>query len=120
MHVSAIGIEQRAEPSGDVIAVRGELDLTNAQQLAEALAATATSAVVLDLSALAFLDSAGIRAIDRARSRLESEARRLLIVAPAESRAGWTFRVAGLADELVLESLEVAKALAGSGNGASP
>jgi anti-anti-sigma factor len=111
-------IEKRETTTADLLTLRGELDLTNARELADALAATPAETVILDLSELAFLDSAGIRAIDGARSRFELDGRRLLIVAPPESRAGWTFKVAGLADGTVLESVEAAEALASSDGGA--
>jgi anti-anti-sigma factor len=113
-------IERRREASGDVVGLRGELDLTNSHQLAEALAATSTQAVVLDLSLLAFVDSAGIRTIDRARRRFDEAGRRLLVVAPADSRAGWTFRVAGLGEGHVLGSMEHALAAAAESNGGRP
>ncbi len=117
MQGATLGVERHTTTSGDVVTLRGDLDLTNAGQLADALSATEAHAVILDLGGLAFVDSAGIRTIDRARSRFEEEGRRLLIVAPPESRAGWTFRVAGLADGTVLDSLELATALASSGDG---
>lgn len=117
MQGTAMGIERQQTTSGDVVALRGELDLTNAKQLADALSATSARTVILDLVGLAFVDSAGIRAIDGSRSRFEQDGRRLLIVAPPESRAGWTFRVAGLADWTVLESMEAAGALASRENG---
>lgn len=114
---TTLGVERHETAMGDVVALRGELDLTNARQLADALAGAPADTVILDLSELAFLDSAGIRAIDGVRGRFEQDRRRLLIVAPPESRAGWTFRVAGLADETVLESMEVAATRAASENG---
>jgi anti-anti-sigma factor len=89
--------------------VRGELDLTNASALDEALLQTSARAVILDLDGLDFVDSAGMRAIDRAHRRLADDGRMLLIVAPGESRAAWTFRVAGFADGAVLESVELAQ-----------
>jgi anti-sigma B factor antagonist len=105
-------IERRVEPNGDVVEVRGELDLTNASSLDEALSETTGSAVILDLAALAFIDSAGIRTIDQAHRRFTENGRKLLIVAGAESRAAWTFRVAGFADGFVLESVAEAQARA--------
>lgn len=117
MQRSAIGVQRRDGDRGEIVAVRGEVDLTNADQLGEALAAATGHTVVLDLSELAFLDSAGIRTIDRTRRRLAEEGRELLVVAPPESRAGWTFRVAGLADETVLASLELAVSRAATSDG---
>ena len=66
--------------------------------------------VVLDLSRVAFLDSSGIRAIDRSRRRLVSQERSLLIVSPPDTPSAWTLRVAGLANDLVCESLDAALA----------
>ena len=108
-------IEKRPTSACELVMLRGELDLTNAPQLTDALEAQARQTVILDLSELAFLDSAGIRTIDGIRNRFEASGGRLLIVAPPESRAGWTFKVAGLMDETVLESVAAAENVASSG-----
>jgi len=100
-----------------VVEARGELDLTSAASLDAALAATTAGTVILDLGALAFVDSAGIRAIDQAHRRLADEGRRLLIVAGPDSRAAWTFRVAGFADHYVHDSLAQAEQAASDGAG---
>lgn len=101
-------IEGRPAASGEVLVVRGELDLTNACELANAVSTTTSETVVLDLAELAFIDSAGMRVVDQQHRRLAAAGRTLLVVAPAESRAAWTFRVAGFPDGLVHESLELA------------
>jgi len=106
--VSAIGFRHVQGESHEIIEVRGELDLTNAETLAEALAGTSTRAVIVDLGGLGFVDSTGMRAIDQAHRRLAAAGRTLLIVAPAESTAGWTFRIAGFSNGSVLESLDLA------------
>jgi anti-anti-sigma regulatory factor len=62
----------------------------------------------VDFTDLRFVDSAGMRTIDRAHRQLAGEGRSLLIVAPSESTAGWTLKIAGFADGLVAESLELA------------
>lgn len=95
-----------------IMRVRGELDLTNASALEEALDGTCAGAVILDLSAVVFVDSAGIRTIDAAYQRLHQDDRALLVVAPPESRAGWTFRVAGFTNDFVLDSVDAARSLA--------
>jgi anti-anti-sigma regulatory factor len=64
---------------------------------------------VLDLSRVAFLDSSGIRAIDRSRRSLVSQERSLLIVSPPDTPSAWALRVAGFDRELVVESLDVAR-----------
>lgn len=103
MAYSSLRLERRTEPRGDVVELAGELDLTNAAQLDEALASTAAPAVYLDLTRVTFIDSAAMRAIDRARGLLLEHGRRLLLVAPPDSRAAWTFRVAGFADQLLAD-----------------
>jgi anti-anti-sigma factor len=101
-------IERHTGARGDVLVVRGELDLTNASEITEALSETTSDTVGLDLTELAFIDSAGLRTIDQEHRRLAAEGRALVIVAPAESRAAWTFRVAGFSDTLLHDSLEAA------------
>jgi anti-anti-sigma factor len=46
-----------------VLAISGELDLVTEPQLASALAAASPRPVTIDLSALAFMDSTGLRAL---------------------------------------------------------
>ena len=90
----------------DVVRVAGEVDLTNVDRVQEALLATRSQEVILDLTGLYFLDSAGIRAVDAAYGALVREGRALKVVAPPDSRAAWTFRVAGFPGDLVFESVE--------------
>ena len=71
----------------DVIQLDGEVDLTNADSLLAAVEATRSASVVLDLSLVAFLDSSGIRAIDRGHRHLTADGRALLHrVAPGHAR----------------------------------
>ena len=95
------------------VTVTGEIDLTNADALQAAVDGTTAPAVVLDLTRVAYLDSSGIRAIDRSRRRLVSETRSLFIVSPPYTPSSWTFRVAGFDRGLVVESVEEARAAAG-------
>ena len=96
----------------DVVKVEGEVDLTNADGVHDALVATSAPTVVLDLTSVAYLDSSGIRAIDQAHRRLASGERSLLIVSPPETAADWTLRVAGFNRAIILESLDAAVASA--------
>lgn len=109
MNGTALSIELRNDDGHDLLDARGELDLTNVHELEDALASTGSRAVVLDVSGLAFIDSAGLRAIDQANRRLAADGRVLLVVAPESSRAAWTFRVAGFAGGVVLDSLDAAR-----------
>lgn len=101
-----------------VLEVEGEVDLTNANALEQAVEGIAAGAVVLDLSRVAYLDSSGIRAIDRGHRHLAREQRPLLIVSPPDSPSEWTFRVAGFDRTTILASVEAALAAArGRGGG---
>lgn len=111
-------ISRRDVDGVDVVRVDGEVDLTNADAVRQAVEATSSASVVLDLTGIAFLDSSGIRAIDLGHRRLRSERRSLLIVSPPESPADWTFRVAGFKTDVLLASLDAALASAGVAAGA--
>lgn len=111
-------ISRRDVDGVDVVRVDGEVDLTNADAVRQAVEATRSAYVVLDLTGIAFLDSSGIRAIDLGHRRLRSERRSLLIVSPPESPADWTFRVAGFKTDVLLASLDAALASAGVAAGA--
>ncbi len=97
------------------VRVTGEVDLTNAARLEAAVAAAGDGHVILDVAALAYVDSAGIRAIDRGHRELAGQGRSLVIVSPPETRAAWTFRIAGFGDGIVVETLDAALASLPSG-----
>ena len=97
-------VEHRALEELDVLELSGELDLTNTLVLEDALLSTTADTAILDLGGIAFIDSAGIHAIDQAHRRLAEAGRSLLIVAPDDSRAAWIFRVAGFGDGVLLDS----------------
>ena len=94
----------------DVVRIGGEVDLTNADAVQAAVEATRSDAVVLDLTSVAYLDSSGIRAIDRSLRLLASEERSLVIVSPPDTPSSWIFRVAGFDGKLVVDSVEAALA----------
>ena len=105
-------LESTENTGATVVTIGGEVDLTNADEVQRAVEETDASAFVLELSGLVYLDSSGIRAIERAFRRLRSEGRSLLIVSPEDTASGWTFRVAGFDPQLLFESLDAALATA--------
>ena len=65
------------------VVLRGELDLSTVEKVEEELGrveADEPRVLVLDLSALTFLDSTGLRLMVTAHQRAEKEGRRLVIV----------------------------------------
>lgn len=82
-HVSFVSIE------GVIVArLDGDIDISNAQELGDALAATMTNTslgLVLDLTALDYLDSAGVQLILDLAGRLRKRRLQLHAVAPADA-----------------------------------
>lgn len=86
-----------------VIHVEGELDLFTGERFRESLrdvTAECTTAVIVDLSGAAYIDSTGLGILLQAARRTPG---RLCIVSPRE-RITRLFRIAGLAGELNLHS----------------
>lgn len=99
-----------------VVSLRGELDLVDATTVAAALRILAAPArwIIVDLSALEFIDAAGVAALSRGRMQARNAGGDLLLAAP-QSRVR---RVLSLiwenAGSSVLASLAAATASAGS------
>ena len=82
-----------------VARVTGEIDLSNATQLCDAIGeATANTAlgVVLDLGAVDYLDSAGIHLIYRLRENLRARGQKLMLAIPAQAPVHDSLRLAGV------------------------
>jgi anti-anti-sigma factor len=83
--------ELELDDPGDVRVARliGELDLSNATDISDALAAAAEEAtlgLVLDLGALRHIDSAGVRLLFDLRRRLSVRRQALALAVPPEAR----------------------------------
>ena len=71
-----------------VARLRGEIDLSNADSIGEAIAQVYTregSGVVVDLTAVEYLDSAGVRLLFRVARASESNRWAMRVVVPAKS-----------------------------------
>jgi anti-sigma B factor antagonist len=95
------------------LTVRGELDMRTAPELEAALEDAireSAGALLVDLSAVEFLDSTGLQALLRIRARLGTEDRALVLVCPF-GPVRRVFELAGLSDVFVLyESRAAARA----------
>ena len=84
MNAAQLVVNQRQEAVGTVIEAVGEVDLTTAALLREALlaavAGTEKTRVIVDLSKVDFIDSAGLALLVEARKRLSPEGRTLSIL----------------------------------------
>ena len=106
---------------GDVVIARiaGELDLSNVHDIGDGLNAAVTSRVaglVLDLSELTHLDSAGIRLLFDLRQRLATARQRLVAVVPEGSPIREVLDLAAVTELLPIEGdLDAAVAAAAGG-----
>jgi anti-anti-sigma factor len=95
-----------------VARLTGEVDLSNADGIEAAIAeATPNHAValILDVSALDYLDSAGIHLIYKLREKLRARGQLLRLVIPAESPAHDALRLAGVSQAVeTVQTLEAA------------
>jgi len=95
-----------------VARLTGEVDLSNAGSIESAIAEATPNralAVVLDVSALDYLDSAGIHLIYKLREKLRARGQELRLVIPAESPSTDALRLAGVSQVVdTVQTLEVA------------
>jgi anti-anti-sigma factor len=102
------------EPDMTVVALTGEIDLANVDDLAKALddAAGRGVPVIIDVSALAFIDSAGFAAIHRSIVGTDGPSSHLVV--PSACPTARSFGVSGLTEVLAVhESLADARASVG-------
>lgn len=86
-----------------VARLTGEVDLSNARGIEEAIALATpnhTASVIVDLSGLEYFDSAGIQLLYRLREQLRVRGQELRLVLPAGSPAFDALRLAGVMDQL--------------------
>jgi anti-sigma B factor antagonist len=92
-----------------VIKLSGEIDLSNAFQLEQEIAETIAdaAAMVIDLTAVEFMDSQGVRLLYHLSRRVIERGVELTVVAPADSIAGQVLRLTAMSDLVsVRESLD--------------
>jgi anti-sigma B factor antagonist len=96
LHLSVHDGVVRAELSGEV-------DMSNAESLLRAIAhggPSCATARILDLSAVDYLDSAGIHLLYRLRENLRIRGQALLVVIPADSPVKDALRLAGVLEHI--------------------
>jgi anti-anti-sigma factor len=103
-----------AADDGVVVAsLSGEIDLSNAAEITDALLRGVPNealGLVIDLSEVSYIDSAGVRMLAELDHRLGWRAQTLRVVAPEESRSRRVLEIAGLERVLSLDtSVEAAR-----------
>ena len=111
-----IGVED-----GIVIAsLTGEIDLSNATEITDAVLGSVPNealGLVIDLSDVSYLDSAGVRMLAELDHRLGWRAQALRVVAPETSRSRRVLAIAGLERVLSMDtSVEAARTVVGESN----
>ena len=111
---AVVEIEVTRSGSIDVVAVRGEVDISNVDELNEALRAALldeTTSCLLDLSAVTFMDSSVVHALVRWSNEAQLSEREALAVMTGEhTPATRTLTAVALLDRLpVFSSLEAAR-----------
>ena len=104
----------RLSDEGRVVVARltGELDLSNTDNIAGALREAVPNsalALIVDLTEVDYLDSAGIHLVYELRERLRARGQALRLVVPADSAANDTLRLAGVSGHVAtFETVEAA------------
>ena len=97
-----------AADDGVVVAsLSGEIDLSNAAEITDALLGGVPNealGLVIDLSEVSYIDSAGVRMLAELDHRLGWRAQALRVVAPEESRSRRVLDIAGLERVLSLDT----------------
>ena len=96
-----LAIEENRDGDERVIALSGELDLSNADRLRDRLESARADAerVIVDLSRLAFIDSTGLRVLLRAEQASRTDGGKLSFVR-ARGQVERVMKVAGIDAEL--------------------
>lgn len=103
---------------GDVVLARlsGEIDLSNARDLEGAILGSVPNdafVMLLDLTGLTYLDSAGVRLLLAVADRFRWRGQRLALVSPDGSRVRRVLSIAGVDGALIVEAdLRTARAKA--------
>lgn len=97
-----------AADDGVVVAsLSGEIDLSNAAEITDALLGGVPNealGLVIDLSEVSYIDSAGVRMLAELDHRLGWRAQALRVVAPEESRSRRVLEIAGLERVLSMDT----------------
>ena len=98
-----------ADQEDDIVVgvLSGEVDLSNAAELERLIAEAVPNSVrglVLDLSALSYIDSSGIRLLLSLAGSLRWRGQDLVLAVPAGSQSRRVFSMAGIEDSVALEA----------------
>lgn len=92
----------------DLVRVAGEIDLANAPAIGRQIVAhvTESGAVLIDLTAVSFLDSAGVRLLDTLVGNLDDHGTAIRLVVGETGAARMTLQLCAFRDDLLATDLE--------------
>jgi anti-anti-sigma factor len=97
--IATVTIE-RVEPGIAVVAVRGDVDLSNADDVGRALMGAfddlGDDVGVVDFRGVSYIDSQGLRVLHQLALRLSARGQHLTVVAPERTIAGDVIRLTGM------------------------
>ncbi|HWG97898.1 MAG TPA: STAS domain-containing protein [Pilimelia sp.] len=105
------GAHVRHDGRYGIIQLTGEIDHANAARLEREVhtAATAAPAVILDLTLVTFLDSAGLRLLDSLVRSCADRRCPVLVVAPSPGAVRFTLELMGFRPDLLMDTLDEAR-----------
>jgi anti-sigma B factor antagonist len=107
-----VTVEHLTSSDGDlrIICAAGELDVLTVAPLLEQVPdlVQGATAVVLDLSAVTFFDSSGVRLVDHLSRGCAAAGAGFRVVAPPSSRSRRVLELVGMADGLAEDDLDAA------------
>jgi anti-sigma B factor antagonist len=91
-----------------LVSVNGEIDLANAPTIGREIVAhvTGEGAVLIDLTAVSFLDSAGVRLLDALVGDLDDHGKAIRLVVGETGAARMTLQLCAFRDDLLSTDLE--------------
>jgi len=95
-------IETECRDGQLILYLRGEIDLANAQPVQERIehAVTGNTNIVLDLSAIEYMDSQGLRLLSQLSNRLSREGSKLQLIAPPGSFARGVLEMTRISEDV--------------------
>jgi anti-sigma B factor antagonist len=92
----------------ELVRVAGEIDLANAPAIGRQIVAhvTEAGAVLIDLTAVSFLDSAGVRLLDALVGNLDDHGKAIRLVVGETGAARMTLQLCAFRDDLLATDLQ--------------
>ncbi|MEU4423121.1 STAS domain-containing protein [Actinoplanes sp. NPDC024001] len=105
-----VSFSRRGE--AELVHLKGEIDLANANDIGRAIVGriTGADAVLIDLTAVSFLDSAGVRLLDALVGDMDDRGKRIRLVVGERGAARMTLQLCAFRTDLLATDLERAAA----------